>query len=365
MEVNHFFSIFVRMNRLIKYIHTLLREHDYVIVSDLGGFVVQYEEAEYMPQEQLFLPPYKTLSFNPRLTMNDGLLTQTYMDGEQVDFAAARQRLRYDVEEVKEQLHAQGVCQLESIGTLYLSEDGLYTFEPAVASFSSPQLYGLEAFEMEAKAGSPFMLVSEETMGGEEAEENFAATKGKYTLRISREWVNNCVAIVAAVMIYFLWASPVNKMNTTSQAAFLQNQLFSSLTSGEGEQTQEQPIETSTAVALTSAVQTKESAPSVAHESVAQPKEEMQAVEPAEAAEVKKVQPKYTIVLASCITKKNAEAFVRQINDEGFTEARITYKNHLRRVEYSGYATIGEVRKALRELRSNFLFKDAWVLRLK
>ena len=67
------------MIELSKHIECLLLRHNCVIVPGLGGFVTQYVPARYVPEEELFFPPFRSVGFNPRLTLNDGLLVQSYM----------------------------------------------------------------------------------------------------------------------------------------------------------------------------------------------------------------------------------------------------------------------------------------------
>ena len=67
------------MIELSRHIEALLLEHDCVIVPGLGGFVTQYVPACRLPDEVLFLPPHRTVGFNAELTLNDGLLVQSYM----------------------------------------------------------------------------------------------------------------------------------------------------------------------------------------------------------------------------------------------------------------------------------------------
>ena len=67
------------MKELSRHIEQLLLEHNCVIVPQLGGFVTQYVPARYVEAEKLFLPPARTVAFNPHLTLNDGLLVQSYM----------------------------------------------------------------------------------------------------------------------------------------------------------------------------------------------------------------------------------------------------------------------------------------------
>ena len=70
---------FAHVIELERHIEILLLSNDCVIVPNLGGFVAHNIEARYQEQEQLFLPPLRTLGFNPQLTINDSLLVQSYI----------------------------------------------------------------------------------------------------------------------------------------------------------------------------------------------------------------------------------------------------------------------------------------------
>ena len=78
------------MIELTKHIEILLLENDCVIVPGLGGFIAHHQPAHYEEDEGVFLPPTRTVGFNPQLTMNDGLLTQAYMQTYHTDFPDAR-----------------------------------------------------------------------------------------------------------------------------------------------------------------------------------------------------------------------------------------------------------------------------------
>ena len=64
------------MIELAKHIEYLLLENDCVVIPSLGGFIAHYQPAHYEESEGIFLPPIRSIGFNPQLTMNDGLLVQ-------------------------------------------------------------------------------------------------------------------------------------------------------------------------------------------------------------------------------------------------------------------------------------------------
>ena len=77
------------MIELAQHIEALLLENDCVIVPGFGGFVAHYAPATHVKEENLFLPPTRTIGFNPQLKLNDGVLVQSYMSAYDTSFADA------------------------------------------------------------------------------------------------------------------------------------------------------------------------------------------------------------------------------------------------------------------------------------
>ena len=65
------------MIELTKHLEHLLFENECVIVPELGGFIAHHQPAHYEEAEGIFLPPMRTVGFNPLLMMNDGMLVQS------------------------------------------------------------------------------------------------------------------------------------------------------------------------------------------------------------------------------------------------------------------------------------------------
>ena len=68
---------FANVIELERHIEILLLSNDCVIVPDLGGFMAHHREACYDEHDGMFLPPQRTLGFNPQLKLNDSLLAQS------------------------------------------------------------------------------------------------------------------------------------------------------------------------------------------------------------------------------------------------------------------------------------------------
>ena len=106
------------MIELAKHIEYLLLENDCVVIPSLGGFIAHYQPAHYEESEGIFLPPIRSIGFNPQLTMNDGLLVQSYMQAYHTDFPDATRKIEEVVEKMKDHLYAEGFFEIHNLGML-------------------------------------------------------------------------------------------------------------------------------------------------------------------------------------------------------------------------------------------------------
>ena len=136
------------MIELDRHIEILLLSNDCVIVPGLGGFMTHHVGARYDDNDQMYLPPLRTLGFNPQLTMNDSLLVQSYIEAYDISYPEALRRIESEVEELKQHISAAGYYELNDIGELALNEEGKYIFTPCEAGILTPELYGLSSFEI-------------------------------------------------------------------------------------------------------------------------------------------------------------------------------------------------------------------------
>ena len=95
------------MNVLERHIEILLLSNDCVIVPGLGGFMAHHVDARYDETDGTFLPPLRTLGFNPRLTMNDSLLVQSYIEAYDISYPEALRRIEAEVAEIRQHLESK------------------------------------------------------------------------------------------------------------------------------------------------------------------------------------------------------------------------------------------------------------------
>lgn len=367
------------MIELSRHIESLLLKHDCVIVPGLGGFVTQSTPAQYVAEEQLFLPPCQSVAFNPQLTLNDGLLIESYMKTYSTTYPETVKVIEYAVEQIKEELQENGSYSFPGIGELRLTLGNRMDFEPFEAGVLSPKLYGLDAIHL-CKVSPE---TTDEDDASNEAHQNksnrtfFEKSEKVYTFRLPRELVNYTAAAIIAIVFYFVWATPLNQATSTEtqEAGSLYTQLFSSSTSHSSNQegTITNPVKTSSpqndevSVGSTE-VQPLSSESEKINDSFPTPSESSSSI-----TEKARTNPEttsttntFTLVLASMIPEKNANQYAEQLQAQGLTQAKSFKRGKMVRVIYGSYADEEEARQELRQLRrSNPIFREAWVLRVQ
>lgn len=128
------------MNRLINHIEYLLRNHDCVIVPNLGGFVVNHNTAKRDGLAALHAP-YCDLVFNKELTHNDGLLAQSYMKTHALTSEEATKEINEAVTELRQKLREEKSIDLGDLGTMKLNSESQLIYLPK--PFVRPDFFGL------------------------------------------------------------------------------------------------------------------------------------------------------------------------------------------------------------------------------
>ena len=96
--------------------------------------------ARYDDSEGLFLPPLRTLGFNPQLQLNDHLLAQSYIEAYDISYPDALHRIENEVAELQQHLNTSGSYELNDIGTLSVNDEGNLEFEPCEAGIWTEHL---------------------------------------------------------------------------------------------------------------------------------------------------------------------------------------------------------------------------------
>ena len=332
------------MIELDRHIEILLLSNDCVIVPGLGGFMAHHVDARFDEADGTFLPPLRTLGFNPRLTMNDSLLVQSYIEAFDISYPEALRRIEAEVEELRQHLESEDCYELNGLGTLRLNNDGNLEFEPCEAGILTPDFYGLSTFEL-------MPLATEEPKATDSNEETLDETElteepADSAITIKMSWLRNAVAVAAAVLAFFMISTPISNNNATLD---VQQSAFFKLPQHHASQ-DDDALNPSTSATDSTTCQEEsiKASEDIVEETIAT--------------------PTYTIVMASQVTQRNAEIFIAQLNKAEYTKARLqtSSKTNMLRVVYGTYNSQEEAIDSLRSLRKQSKqFSDAWVLEVK
>ncbi len=367
------------MIELSRHIEILLLKNECVIVPDFGGFMTHHVCASYSEQEHLFLPPMRTLGFNPQLRMNDSVLVQSYVEAYDISYPEALRRIEEEVEEVKEVLSQKGTYTMNDLGELTINQEGNMEFTPCQAGILSPELYGLADFsfktlknsklaettaevtelknvkveekvedkvedQQEEKVESPTLL----DFTGEEAEEE------NDSVNIKMSWIRNVGAVAAAIVAFFLLSTPVvNSELGTSTMTNLQNHILYKLIPQDTNVMKAEPVEAK----IDNKIAVKEV--------VADKDKETAQVNEKKADSIVTKKDVYMIIVASQVKKSNAENYVEQLHKNGYPQAEIFIHNNVVRVTCGQFDTEAEAYKILNKMTSKEEFADAWVFKKK
>ena len=359
------------MIELAQHIETLLLENDCVIVPGFGGFVAHYSPATRVKEENIFLPPTRTIGFNPQLKLNDGVLVQSYMSAYDTSFADASRIVEKEVNEFIGLLHEEGKAHLDNIGEIHYNIYGNYEFVPYDYKITTPSLYGLDSFEIHELSA---LQQKEKVLIPTYPEKE----KKTFEISINRAYLRNAAAMIAAIVLFFAFSTPVENTDVqkNNYAQLLPSELFEQIEQQSVAITpvyvkndaaqQAKKFSASSASTKTSSAKkhttdkAKTSKP-IAVREVKVVKQETAAPAPAVKSQESANHP-FHIIVAGGISLKDAEAIATQLKSKGFADAKALNTDDKVRVSISTFNNRDEATKQLLELRKNETYKNAWLL---
>lgn len=379
------FTTFALVNELERHIEILLLSNDCVIVPDFGGFMAHQVDARYDDRDSMFLPPLRTVGFNPQLKMNDSLLAQSYVEAYDISYPEAIDRLANEVAEIRQRLENEGKYEINNIGTIYLNEDGNYTFEPCEAGILTPNYYGLGGFDMlplstqeneptvtlektnstniaenieinqEEKQAEPVVALQNATTNSVfDVNDDDEKPSAEFIL-IKKSWLRNLAAACIAIIAFFAISTPLRTPNVQTSkidTGMLTRIMPKELVTQNTHQTKLASKAENSEKVLKINPETNKDANDEANE------------KKIDQAELKSAKPYYGIVLASRVTKRNAANYVETLQAKGFKAAKVVITATNVKVVYGSYETEGQAYKALHDLRNNEVFADGWITKV-
>lgn len=301
--------IFATMEKIIRHIETLLLRHDYVIVPELGGFVIQSRSS--VVSAKSIEPPLSVISFNPLMKTSDGLLAIELSRAEQISFREAVQLITREVEIGNSLLGKSKKLQLGKLGILAGNTDGKIIFTPAASSNFIPSNFGL---------GTLHIAAIQKTNGEEKRVIQLVLPSRKTMMRYA------AVAVVAAGLFF---GAPRIDDAYRSFANLNPTSLFDKAETP-AENAPIQPVQ----------VQSAEQEPVV------------QAPE-----------ANHHVIVSCMATRRDAEEYSEWLRSLNYQNTRILTPVKTFRIAIDSFSTKEEAISFMQELRKNKpQFADAWVL---
>ena len=353
MEMQKKIVNFAPMISIDRHISRLIASNDCVIVPGFGAFLSHRIPAHYNAEEQIFMPPRRTLCFNAQITMDDALLTTAYMQQYGISYKQAAILMKDDVRKLKKRLSAKGKLYFGELGTLSMNIDGVISFEPSENCIDDPDNYGMMPL--------PFAMLAHKE-------------EPTITIKINRHRISQYVAAAAAIIIMFIFVTPLSdhtfKNDTKASLGSFASPEQISMMQQVGAQAPaapaksiceicpiEESVKAEPEVVATEAVATVEPA---AEENVS-----VSVVEPVSApAESEKQIAEtlnYHIIVASSPTEENANLAIKELTSKAAFEYSKVAGNGRFRISAGAYATHEAAQAALTGIQATF--PDAWILK--
>lgn len=344
------------MVNLEKHIEKLMLYNDCVIIPGFGGFVAHHVSASYDATRGVFLPPRRMIGFNQQLKINDSLLAQSYIETYQMSYPDAIRQIERETDEMRQILSEKDNYLFPGIGELTLNTEGHIEFKPFDAGLMTPELYGfgrVEISKLHRQAKAETLITNDDFADESEKKKEKTITIKVTTLRNTVAACAAAVALVIMPMQLHRFGDHINVASPFSGMSLLKKMMPKSVVTNDVMSKDNKLVTPKTYIPKTKAQLQKES--------MATESSEPANVAPSQS--VKQEAGKYCIVLASRVSKKNAEAFVQSLHGNGFKAARVLDGKNIK-VVYGAYQDKTAAQEALRNLSTNKDFKDGWVMEL-
>lgn len=334
----YIFYYFCYVEKLVGHISYLIARHDCVIMPGFGAFLAEEVPACYNPEEQIFMPPCRTMRFNPKVTADDALLISEYMEREQLSYDEANKLLNKHIDTLRGNLSQNSVVRFGELGTFHMNINGNISFEVDANGIDDAANFGFEPVAIAQLRNCE--------------EKNIV---------IRRRDLGKYIAAAAAIILTFIFVTPM------SDSAFKQNMQASFTGFASNELiTMMQQVSAPAPVQAVTEVENCEISPIDANGNmdilrIAEPAEDMAATqaEPVAStpAENKKV---FHIIVASSPNEDNAQLAIEELSVKMQAQYTIVKGGGRHRISIGEYESNSDATTAIKEIKGTF--PDAWIL---
>ena len=333
------------MEKLVSHISFLIARYDCVIVPGIGAFLAYEVAASYNSREKIFMPPYRTLGFNPQVTIDDALLLSQYISVGNMTYDDALFSMRRDIDALRSSLQKDGLLRFGTLGTFTMNIKGEIAFTPDANGIDDPYNFAFE----------PLAIDTLEQCDNK-----------NIVIPIKRRDFGKYVAAAAAIILTFLFVTPVsdnvykndNRAAITDFASQEQISMMQQLVAPVPE-----IVDDVVAIEIAPVNFTTTNVVVSTHEEPVEPIVEQQpqtlkVID--EHSEEQGAAAQYYIIVASSPNAANAELAVKELTTKMCASYEVLDCGKRHRVAVDSFSSAADAQNALSQYQQTF--PDAWVL---
>ena len=368
---------------ITNYLIELLKDNECVIVPEFGAFISQRRSATIDYANHRFMPPYKELVFNNKLTNNDDLLLNYIMQKENITKDEALDKIQKFVNQSAAILDVNFELELEGLGKLR-NFSGDYVFETkkdinilgdafGLTSFNYQPIFRTETYQVikEKIVVEQKQKNTEYSIAIDSVEEIASETPSRRKPSLFKTFTYTTLAFLLIFVIN--WTTDKSDSQLASWNPFLYsspneyfiNILKSNEVMEEGSNEVMEFVEVAEVIEVAEAVEEIEVAEAVEEIEVAEETVEVEVTEDTEILNYStpEILKSYYIVGGSFQTEESAEKCVNNLRKQGFENASSLEKNNKGniRVYYESFADKSDALIRLDEIKRDYN-ESAWLL---
>lgn len=370
---------------IINYLIELLKDNECVIVPEFGAFISQRRSATIDYANHRFMPPYKELVFNNKLTNDDDLLLNYIMQKENISKDEALEKIQKFVNQSAAILDVNFELELEGLGKLR-NFSGDYVFETkkdinilgdafGLTSFNYQPIFRTETYQVikEKIVVEQKQKNTEYSIAIDSVEEVASETPSRRKPSLFRTFAYTTLAFLLIFAIN--WTTDKSDSQLASWNPFLYSSpnefLIKVLEVGEEVEVSEVLEEVEIAevseeieeVEATEEIEVVEVTEEIKVVEATEEIEVFEVTEEIEVTEVPEIMKSYYIIGGSFQTEESAEKCVNILKKQGFENASSLEKNNKGniRVYYESFAEKADALIRLDEIKRDYN-ESAWLL---
>ena len=202
------------MFSIIEHIEYLITRHDCVVVPGWGAFIANYDASSYDAEVGVMSRPRRSIGFNASVSHNDGLLAQSIVRRESIDYNEAMKFIADSVTTFRQQLAMDCEVSMGRLGYFRRNDGRFIEFMPFYHANGTDQFFGLNNLEIKDVA----TLESEVAMTDEPVAAIVPTERNLFVRKVSRIAASVAVLIGLGVVLSTPMIVDRNQQNLASMA---------------------------------------------------------------------------------------------------------------------------------------------------